>query len=224
MYYQTIKHFAFSLICFSILLSSCKKDEPEEEKGTWVRYGVTYNGSNNLSTVTVTFREGAGSGDKIKLTSGASVLFNDQELSWDGGTKNYKINLGGFIATGTFEYTSSEGEVYTNDVEGKSIGLPNLGVVNRNQNVNVTWIGDPLSSDEEVNLSINIDEIYQYFWQSNVGSVGLVVSSTKLLEFPAGPSTWRMERISMPPIQESADAGGYIELRYEINPQQVYLN
>jgi hypothetical protein len=94
------------------LISACRKDSSEiEQNRIYQEYDVVYNNQTGNTEVSATFREDDASGKILKLTGGAKVYFNEQQIS---GKSNFYETYAGFISPVKIEFVDSDGKKYTN--------------------------------------------------------------------------------------------------------------
>jgi len=106
-----MKRFLIVILLMS-LISSCRKDSSEiEQNRIYQEYDVVYNNQTGNTEVSATFREDDASGKILKLTGGAKVFFNEQQIS---GKSNFYETYAGFISPVKIEFVDSDGKKYTN--------------------------------------------------------------------------------------------------------------
>ena len=94
------------------LISACRKDSSEiEQNRIYQEYDVVYNNQTGNTEVSATFRENDASGKILKLTGGAKVFFNEEQIS---GKSNFYETYAGFISPVKIEFVDSDGKKYTN--------------------------------------------------------------------------------------------------------------
>ena len=94
------------------LISACRKNSSEiEQNRIYQEYDVVFNNQTGNTEVSATFREDDASGKILKLTGGAKVYFNEQQIS---GKSNFYETYAGFISPVKIEFVDSDGKKYTN--------------------------------------------------------------------------------------------------------------
>ncbi len=94
------------------LISSCRKDSSEiEQNRIYQEYDVVFNNQTGNTEVSATFREDDASGKILRLTGGAKVYFNEQQIS---GKSNFYETYAGFVSPVKIEFVDSDGKKYTN--------------------------------------------------------------------------------------------------------------
>ena len=94
------------------LISSCRKDSSEiEQNRIYQEYDVVFNNQTGNTEVSATFREDDAFGKILRLTGGAKVYFNEQQIS---GKSNFYETYAGFVSPVKIEFVDSDGKKYTN--------------------------------------------------------------------------------------------------------------
>ena len=224
-----MKKFFHLVLAFSCLvLFSCEKEETGEidQSKIHTEYEVYYDANKEITVAKVTFRNASEEGDKLKLSSSAKVTFNDTELTLDEGQTLYSLTLNDEVLSGTFEFTDTDGEVFTNSIDLKSIAFQTdddtLSTVN---DFVFTWIGDAVRTDESV--SFNINDYYSgnvtLFVQEELNATSITMLKADLADLVAGTSSCIVERTYSPSLKKKSSAGGFISSRYRAKNQSYVI-
>lgn len=207
------------------LISSCKKDEPEGENfNVWSYHRLVYDAESNTTYARTTFRYGSINGATIELVPQASITFNGAELTWINSTSTYEKQYDGLLDSGTFTYTDSDGNLYSNSISvPSSIGFPpELDSLSVNEDYELNWTGGALEINERVEIVLSAENssgVEQEFTAQGVGVFGLVLTESKLDNLGVGTTDMSMSKVYLPLDYNVPPAGGLLESRYQSNPK-----
>lgn len=206
------------------LTSGCKDDEPEGENfNVWAYHKLVYNAESDKTYARTTFRYNGMNGDLIQLVSEASITFNGAALNWINANSSYEKQFDGLVESGTFAYTDSDGNVYSNSISlpspiGFQSGLDSLSV---NADYELNWTGEALQINERVELTLSAENssgVEQGFITEGDGVFGIILTEEKLDNLGTGTTDMHMEKIFVPGGYDVAPAGGLVESRYQAVP------
>lgn len=228
MKYRTLNSFLIGL-SFLFLFSSCEKENSSDvnQDRIYTAYELFYNANEDKTYARASFHFGSMTGTLLELTDSSEVRFNNDVLNFKPALAYYEKEYAGFINSGSFTWKNTEGNVYTNSISVHSVNCPlNIDTINRNAAFEMFWLGDSLSINESVTLTIEsvLAGDAQMFNQSNVNSKSIILSMNKLQLLGQGNTHLWFDRIYSPTIQEKTSAGGAIICKYRSINKQVYLN
>lgn len=122
-------------------------------------------------------------GTLLELSGSSQVTCNGQVLSFKQALSYYEREYPGFVQSGTFVWTDTEGNSFTNTVSINPIGYPsNLDTLSRNQSFELVWTGDLLANNQNVTLTVNGENEadLQIFFQDDLNSHSIILEKNKL--------------------------------------------
>ncbi len=224
---------AFAL--FALAFTSCTDPEPSDsvdQDRIYTNYELEYNANDDVTTVKVTFHFGEGlTGTMLSLEGGSEVNFNGTDLLKDSepitNRTIYTAEFSGFVDEGTFKWTDTEGNIYTNMVSTKGIDYPaDLTALNRSETYEFFWQGEVLEENETVTLTINGEQEFdlQVFFQTTAGSDKLMLFKSQLENLDAGEGRLKMERKNEIDATDVTSAGGRMLTKYIPKHKTIDLN
>jgi hypothetical protein len=210
------------------LFNGCKKEIVEEPNPEtfYAEYELFYNANTNKTAALAKFRLGGPYGNPIEIKDPAMVTFNDDTLLYNSTYNCLCIEYSGKVTSGTFVYKNSNNTVCTNSTPiMDSLKHPqNFATIHKSAPYTYAWIGNPLAANERVYLhfgSWNWMSASQYS-VAGLGATSIILSTNQLNSIYSNVYTTYIERIKIEPVQEGANSGGEIRMRYM--PQNVLVN
>jgi len=197
----------------SIFFHSCKKDTVDQNK-IYTVYELCYNANTNMTYAMASFQENGVTGTFIQLKSPSQVVFNGSVLSYNSTQCYYESEFSGLVSSGTFTWTDANGLTKTNPISVTPIAYPaSLTTINRNSNYTMSWVGDSISANQSVVLtmtSVSTEGINKTFTQNVINSKSITLSASQLQEFDAGTVQLSLYRQYEPALTQQTAAGGKI--------------
>ncbi|CAA0150878.1 Probable lipoprotein precursor [Tenacibaculum maritimum] len=190
---MSIKKLIFSILAFSIMMSceSIDSSDINLETPIYQDYGMTYNQTNNTTHVNATFRVKDENGVRLRLSKGASVLFNGESEDFFNTLSDhfYHWKRKGAIDV-EVKYKKNAKTSFTNTLSisrAPDIGFRNdfnsLSFENKNM---ISWNGEAIQQGEVVSINI-IQKKRSYFSKlEKEGSFNIEIPSLKSLGFTTG--------------------------------------
>ena len=180
-------------------------------------YELFYNANEDKTYARATFRFSNAFGTKLELAGISEVLFEGDILTFNQALAYYEKEMAGLVEQGTFEWTDTEGNQFTNSVSINEIAYPaDLDTIDRSAAFELTWVGDELGEMENVTITANGENEgdAQVFVTNDMGSNSIILSKNLLEKIGEGPGTLFMDRRYQPGLTEATSAGGIITGRY----------
>ncbi len=211
-----------------MVFSRCAKENSSDvnQDRIYASYELFYNANEDKTYARASFRFGNPTGTLLELTSPSEVRFNNDILSFKPALVYYEKEYAGFINTGSFVWTDTDGNSFTNTADFHTINYPiGLDTINRNAAFEMFWQGDSLQASEVVYLTINgvLEGDAQVFTQSNINSKSIILAMNKLQLLGQGNGQLWLDRTFSPALQQKTSAGGAIISKYRPINKQVYL-
>lgn len=222
-----IRAILISFIAF--MFYSCEREDSADVNQDRIHttYELFYNASEDKTYAIAVFRFGSATGKLLELSEPSIVKFNDDVLTFKPVFAEYKRDYAGFIESGTFKWTDTEGNTFSNTVSIETIDFPTgLDTIPRNAAFELFWVGDSLSQYHSVVVTANsvLEGDLQVFTQSNLHSKSIILALNKLQQLGQGTGTMWMDRNYKPPIIEKTGAGGNLIGRYRPINKEVYFD
>ncbi|MFC2176739.1 hypothetical protein ACFLR1_07225, partial [Bacteroidota bacterium] len=139
------------LMLVLIALSSCVKEVSKnvDQSKIWTSYELFYDQNTNKTQAIALFKFSSELGTTLKLSDPSEVKFDNQQIDWNPESQRYEKELDGFVTNGTFEWTDTDGNVYSNSVVINQIAYPAIAdTIYKNQVNQIAWIGSALGTLE----------------------------------------------------------------------------
>ncbi len=213
----------------AILCYSCEREDSADVNQDRIHttYELFYNANEDKTYAIAVFRFGSATGSLLELSDPSIVKFNDDVLTFKSVFAYYERDYAGFIESGTFTWTDTEGNTFSNTVSIKTIDFPpGLDTIPRNAAFELFWVGDSLSQHHSVVVTANsvLEGDLQVFTQSNIHSKSIILKLNKLQQLGQGTGTLWMDRNYKPPITEKTGAGGNLVGRYRPINKEIYFD
>ena len=211
-----------------MLNTSCNRENSNDvnQDKIYTTYSLVYDANEDKTYARAIFQFSNALGTQLELTSPSDVHFNNDILTFKSGLAYYEKEYAGKVTTGTFTWKDTDGSVYTNSVSIKSIDFPVvLDTIHRTAAYEMFWVGDSLSANHSVTVTINgvLEGDAQYFSQDNINSKSIILAKSQLELLGQGMGTIWMQRIYTPGLLQKTSAGGAISGKYIPVTRHVYL-
>ena len=212
-----------TMVSFSLSFSGCQKPRDSDEIAQnliWANYEMSYDQSEDLTSIKANFRHLTAAGRQLKLTEGSSVRFNNQLLQQVTqpltNLTDYQLEVPGLVPTGVFTWTDADGKVYNNEITMPMIDFPDqLSAIETASAYELLWEGEPLIEDERVQLRVNITGAGSRTYNTNdINAVSVVIPAGDLSQWTPGFAQLRLERRLRTSLQERTTSGGRITATY----------
>lgn len=191
---------------------ACERENSSDvnQDRIYALYEIYYDKAEDVSYARASFFFGSITGTKLQLSSPSNVKFNNVEMGFKNALAYYETSNAGFIEQGTFVWTDLDGNSFTNIATVKTIDLPeNMDTITKGQAYELTWIGEPLGSDENVWVFINgqmeNDEVNAY--QTTPGATKVILTATQTNKLSVGTNQIFIQRRNNTEAQEKTSAG-----------------
>ncbi|MBL4586035.1 MAG: hypothetical protein JKX84_03110 [Flavobacteriales bacterium] len=211
------------------LFSSCDKEVSKniDQSKIWTCFELRYNQSADKTYATAVFRFGNSSGSVLTLSEPSEVMFDNEALNWNSETGYYEKEFIGIKPTGTFEWTDTEGNSYTNTVEIRDVVydvLPDT-IFKSQGDVQFMWAGNPILADEVISLTIDGsgETDTRVFYADTLGETFIRLDSLKLSQITSGAITLNLGLRYSPEMQAQTERGGKRLGLYQAFEQTIVL-
>jgi len=218
--------FLFSL--YWVSNTSCNRENSIDvnQDKIYTTYILIYDANEDKTYARAVFQFSNAVGTQLQLTAPSEIYFNNDILTFKNALAYYEKEYAGKISSGTFKWKNTNGTEYTNSVSITPIGFPaNLDTIHRNAAYEMFWVGDSLSANHSVSLTVNgvLENDAQYFTQNNVNSKSIILSLNQLQALGQGAGTLWMQRVYNPALVQKTSAGGAIYGKYTAVTKHSYL-
>lgn len=211
---------ALLFIALPFLLFSCEKENSEDvnQDKIYTDYELFYNKNEDKTTVVARFKFGGPTGTNLELTSGATVTFNGDPLTYNAFYVGHVKEYAGKISSGTFIYTDVDNNQFTNTTPMlDTIAFqPGFDTIVKSQANTLTWVGNPLAANQSVGVFIGSwtwgqDALY---YQNQLGATNIIMGITSMNSLALGSSTVYMDRQNETNVVQGTSEGGKIRSKY----------
>lgn len=226
-----MKKLVLSIVIFSLLVfvfSSCERESSADvnQDRIYALYEMVYNKAEDITYARTSFFFGSITGTKLELASPSSVSCNEQSMGFKSALAYYETSFTGFVPQGSFVWTDLDGKVFNNTASIKTIEFPEvLDTIVKGQSYEITWIGEPLGSDESVWLYIDgameNDEVNAY--QTTPQSTKILLSAAQTNRLSVGTNEAFLHRRNNTEAQEATSAGAKCAGVYQTQKIQIQV-
>ncbi len=234
---QNLPRKRFSAI-FLILLSvaiglsftGCDSEESDtvDQDKIYTQYLLYYNENKDVTYARAWFKFSDQLGEHLELVSPSKVTFNGDQLPWQETLSYYEKEYAGFVSSGTFKWTDTDGNTYTNKISTDTTrSLPaSIDTIPRNSSYTLTWSGSSLGQNESIQVNIDGENEgdTKIFNEDDSGSTNIVLPKDDLQDIGHGPGEMKVDWRSNPELKEKTSAGGWIKGRYRPANRQVFMD
>jgi hypothetical protein len=223
-----LKRIALALFSV-IILASCEVEDSSDvnQERIYAIYEAFYNDNTDKTWVVARFRFGGPTGTLLQLNDPAEVSFEGDQLSWNPLFFGHFKEYAGRISQGTFSYTNTNGETFTNDLfPTDSIAFQaSFDSLSKSMANSIVWEGPVLGPDQRVGLFVG-----SWTWgqdalglQLTEGSNDVVLGTDQMKDVPVGNAICYMDRTTEVPLQEGTSEGGVVRATFRAKNQQVIV-
>ncbi|MDD4150161.1 MAG: hypothetical protein PHE33_09035 [Bacteroidales bacterium] len=224
-----MKKLALLNIVFVTILcvfSSCKREGSSDvnQDRIHVVYEMAYNKATDITYAMTTFFFGSIIGTRLELSNPSKVTCNDELLSFESVLANYVKQYTGFIDTGSFKFTDTDGKTFVNMVYIKEVGFPeNIDTIIKGSSFKLDFIGEPLAQGESVyahiaglseNVSISV-------YQNTFGATSIIIPANETSKLSVGTFNLYLRRRTETTPQEKSSAGASCTGTYTTNEVKI---
>lgn len=209
------------VLFIAVTFTSCANEDSSgvNQDRIYAEYELFYDANTDKTYASAIFRFGHASGTQLELTAPSEVKFNGDVIPFDGTFSYYRKEYAGRITTGTFVFTDTDGNSFTNTVSStRTIAFPaGLDTIHNTSSYSLTWIGDSIVQDERVDVWMDgpLQNNAEFFTQYLVNTNSIVLAANKLQALGLGTTTCTMERIWEQNAVGVTGAGGKVRTKYK---------
>jgi hypothetical protein len=212
-----------------MLFSSCQKADSKDvsQDKIYGEYELFYDKNTDKTYASAVFKFNSNTGNQLQLTAPSEIKFNNDVIPYDPIFAYYRKEYSGQINIGTFNFKDTEGKVYSNQVVlSKVINNPIIDTIKRIGSYAYNWVGDSVSANETVGLTIgNLLNTanFQVFLQNTVNSKNIILPLNQLNQMPVGLSYCQLDRQIESNAVNVTSAGGKIRGKYRGLNRNLYI-
>jgi hypothetical protein len=200
------------------LYTACKSEPSSDvnQDKIYTEYELYYDGNADKTYARATFKFSNITGTLLKLDDPSNVTFNGDVLTFNTTLAYYEKEYAGLISSGTFVWTDTQNQTYTNTISMKTIAFPTVvDSISRDSSFELPWVGDSLANKDNVSLTMSdASASVQIFYQNDINSQSIILAKNQLQLLLAGNATMQFDRMYVPGLTEKNTAGGSITGRY----------
>ena len=208
------------------LFTACKSEPSSDvnQDKIYTEYELYYDGNADKTYARASFKFSNIAGTLLELEAPSEVTFNGDVLTFNSTLAYYEKEYAGLISSGTFIWTDFNGTSYTNAISMDTITFPAvIDSINKDSSFELSWIGDSLSANENVILTMTDASLsVQIFYQNDVNSQSIILAANQLQYLLDGSATMNFDRRYLPGLTSQNTAGGLITGRYR-PPQKTAI-
>tara|TARA_R110002072_G_scaffold251518_1_gene410376 strand:- start:3921 stop:4607 length:687 start_codon:yes stop_codon:yes gene_type:complete len=203
----------------TLLFSACQKEDSSDvnQDKIYTVYELFYNANSDKTVAITRLRFGTPTGTLLELTGSAGVTFNGDVLPYSALYSGHAKEYAGKISGGTFIYTNTESQTFTNSTPSMdTLSFPvGFDTIIKSQANTMAWTGNALGSSERANLFVGSWTWGQdaIFFASS-GAADIVMGVNQLSNLALGSSTCYIDRVNEVTVTQGTSEGGQIRTRY----------
>jgi hypothetical protein len=217
------------ILFIAITVTRCASENSSDvnQDRIYAEYELFYNANTDKTYASVIFRFGNPSGTQLELTSPSEVTFNGDVIPFDQGFSYYRKEYSGNVTSGTFVFTDTEGNTFTNTVStDRTLAFPaGLDTIHNANSYTMTWVGDSVVADEHVDLWMDGPQQnnIEYFMQNLLNTNSFVLAANKLQALGVGATNCSMERRWEQDAVGVTGAGGKVRVKYKAHDVTIQV-
>ncbi len=194
---------------------------PLSNKNIYAEFAVVYDGSTNISTGSLQFREGSNTGAIFFIDASASAKFQTTIVQLESATNRYSGTITGFLSQYDFRYVDIDKKEFLNVITGNTISLPLTlpDTVNTASPLKISWSETGVGTSEKVTVRI----LDKSFVQDTLSAKSISIAASELAVFKGTSQKVYIERLKTTSLQQKigANGSGSISNRYIALPKTV---
>ncbi len=207
------------------VFTSCNKEDSNDvnQDKIWTEYSLYYNQNDDVTHAVARFRFGGPTGTLLELTdsTNANVTFNGSNMPYSLAWSGHHLQFAGNITTGTFKYTNTDGNVFSNSVPSgvnNTASFPSsFDTIVKSSANTFTWVGPPLGQNESLGLFVGTwtwGKDALFFTNAN-GATNLVMGVNSKSNLSLGQATVYLNRTYKETNIDGTSKGGSISYTYQ---------
>ncbi|MEM6347978.1 MAG: hypothetical protein AAF927_29080 [Bacteroidota bacterium] len=214
---KRLSFFSLSLIVLvGLFMFSCESEpsiDVNQDK-IWVEYELFYNANEDKTTAFALFRFGNSLGTQLELSDPASVTFEGDELLFNPILARHEIELDGLVTQGTFVYTDTEANVFTNQTPTmESADWPsNLNSLTLSQSADYDLVWDGAALGENQGVSVLVGP--KLFVEDDLNATSITLFANRLQDLDKPSYLTFLDRWEELDPAQTTSAGGVIRAKY----------
>ena len=203
----------------TLIFSACQKEDSSDvnQDKIYTVYELFYNANSDKTVAVSRLRFGSPTGTLLELSGSSGVTFNGDVLPYSVIYSGHAKEYAGKISTGTFIYTDTENQTYTNSTPSMdTLSFPvDFDTIVKTQANTMTWIGSPLGANERASFFVG-----SWTWGQDAlflalnGSTNIVMGVNQMTNLALGTSTCYIDRVNEISVTQGTSEGGVIRTRY----------
>lgn len=220
-------YFLFALLAGIYSLTACQKEDSNDvnQDKIYTVYELNYNQNTDKTVAICRLRFGSPTGTLLEATGAASVQYNGDNLPYSYIYSGHAKEYAGKLTGGSFTYTNTAGTSFVNTVPSMdTVATPSsFDTIVKSQANTYTWIGNPLASNERMNLYLGSWTWGQdaLFFALTAGQTDIVMGISALSSLALGTSTCHVERVHEIPVSNGTPEGGVIRAVFKTTNKTV---
>jgi len=221
-------YFLLILALIPAVFVSCNRENSDTVQQDLIHqtYTLVYNGTEDKTYARASYRFSNGFGTLLFLSGGANVQFNGVPMDWKNLLAYYELEFPGNLSTGVFEYTDSDGNLFTNPItQVDSIAFPVsfTSLTKNGSSATFNWVGPVLANGHDVLVTIDgtFQNDVQLFSSTNPGGNTVILEANKINALGSGMADAWMHRNFTTTLIQATSAGGSMSSRFEAPKTQI---
>lgn len=214
---KRLSFLSLSLIVLTGLFMFSCESEPSidvNQDKIWVEYELIYDASSDKTIAFALFRFGNSLGTQLELSDPASVTFEGENLLFNPILARHEIKLDGLVSQGSFVYTDTDANVFTNatpsiesaDFPATPANLP----LSKSADYDIVWDGISLGANQGVSVLVGP----KLFIEEDLNATSITIFATRLQDLDKPSYFTNLERWEELEPLETTSAAGVIRAKY----------
>lgn len=210
-----------ALLFIALTFTRCASENSSDvnQDRIYAEYELYYNANTDKTYASAIFRFGNATGTQLELTSPSQVKFNNDVIPFDATFSYYRKEYSGRITSGTFVFTDTDGNSFTNAVSStRTIEFPaSMDTIHNANSYTLAWVGDSVVTNERVDVWMDgpLQNNSEYFVQYLANTNTIILAANQLQQLGTGNTTCTMERVWEETAIGVTGAGGKVRTKYK---------
>jgi hypothetical protein len=210
-----------AMLFIALTFTSCANEDSSgvDQDRIYAEYELYYDANTDKTYASAIFRFGHATGTQLELTAPSQVKFNGDVIPFDATFSYYRKEYAGLVTSGTFVFTDTEGNSFTNSVSStRTIAFPaSLDTIHNANSFTLAWTGDNVVANERVDVWMDgpLQNNAEFFTQYLVNTNSMVLAANQLQQLGTGNTNCTMERIWEETAVGVTGAGGKVRVKYK---------
>jgi len=215
----------FMIAVFGYWACESESSSDVNQDRIFTSYNYQYDEEQDITIAVVRFRFGSKTGTLLELAEPSEITVNEKYMTFNATLAQYSANFSGFVSDADFLWKDADGKEFRNSLHLNTVAFPELDTIARASSFELFWEGDPLETDEYVNVRITdiSGENSKIFTANSLESTSVIFPKNELGELLPGEAQIEMYRGILADANEATEVGGLISAQYFVESRTIII-